>query len=197
MRKNGTIDSHIEELAIYLAQARGPAPTTMDFFHMRSSPRGEAARVVFKEYDVPVDTSEPQDYVYNPNDGRNWSYGTPSKFFGHVGMHDAQADFYGNVWFTHADSSWTLTISHINEKIGAFTGFKFDEPQGFPSQSHGNGFADNYARIDINTKSCRFVPTQNLISLQPYVVTLDTHHRVWTNFWSTDAIGRYDDKSKT
>lgn len=376
-RKNGTIESHMDELAAYLAKARGPEPSAMDFSHMRSPPRGEAARVVFREYDVPVDTSEPQDYIYNPNDGRDWSYGTPSKFFGHVGVHDAQADFYGHVWFTHADSSRTLTIGQMNEKTGAYKGFKFDEPQGYASQAHGmtrdqdgviwfnsrpagqkgvrpglgrmdpkteqmslfippdsmsstsgtidvdsdhkvwvtapdgalrfdpitqtfkdyksptyktatgivsvyglagdrngngwwlgmnqdivnysdiktqtahefrlpadptslalqtdqekeyyksftppdfntplpwaqgarrmgadhnghivwigDGFSGNYARVDINTKAYSFVPTPSPISLQPYAVAIDRHHDVWTNFWSTDAIGRYDDKTK-
>jgi hypothetical protein len=28
-------------------------------------------------------------------------------------------------------------------------------------------------------------------------VSIDSMHRVWTNFWSTDAIGRYDEASNS
>lgn len=136
-RHNGTIDTHLEQLAAYLARARGPGETSMNFEHLRPRPSGEAARVVIREYDVPLDTSEPHPYPYHPIDGSDWSLGTPSKFFGHVGVHDAQADFDGNIWFTHADPSKTLTIGRIDAKTGAYKGFKINEPGGFASQAHG------------------------------------------------------------
>src|ERR1700741_3158784 len=46
------IDSHEKELAAYLARARGPEPSNMKFNKLRPRPTGDAARVVFTEYDV-------------------------------------------------------------------------------------------------------------------------------------------------
>ena len=51
-KPNPTIESHKAELAAYLARARGPGESSMKF-NLRPRPSGEAARVVFKEYDVP------------------------------------------------------------------------------------------------------------------------------------------------
>ena len=48
-----SIDFHEKELAAYLARARGPEPTDMKF-KLRPRPTGDAARVVFTEYDVPL-----------------------------------------------------------------------------------------------------------------------------------------------
>src|SRR5439155_19213800 len=50
---NPVIDFHQKELAAYLAKARGP---NQGGFKITSRPRpsGEAARVVYKEYDVPL-----------------------------------------------------------------------------------------------------------------------------------------------
>ena len=48
------IEFHQKELAAYLARARGPGETSMKF-NLRPRPSGEAARVVFKEYDFPME----------------------------------------------------------------------------------------------------------------------------------------------
>src|SRR5581483_10304437 len=74
---SGILDYHQKELAAYLAKSRGPGQTAM---HVTVPPRpsGEAARVVFREYDVPldVDANLPANFVQN--DGSDWSRGTPS-----------------------------------------------------------------------------------------------------------------------
>ncbi len=48
-------------------------------FKLRPRPTGEAARVVFKEYDVPLesDANLPVRYKTELNDGSDWSLGTP------------------------------------------------------------------------------------------------------------------------
>ena len=53
-KPSGILDFHQKELAAYLARARGPGESAMKFT-LDPRPSGEAARVVFKEYDVPLD----------------------------------------------------------------------------------------------------------------------------------------------
>ncbi len=373
-RRNGTIEMQKKALATYLAKARGPGQSSMNFDKMRARPSGEAARVVFKEYDVPADLTEKQPFIYSPANGSDWTQGTPSKYFGHVGVHDIEADHDGNIWFTNSDSSKMITVGRIDAKTGAFRALKLPEPGGYASQAHGmtrddkgfiwfnsrpaapkgnrpglvkldpktekftiyvppepmsatsgtldadakgqiwvtapdgalrfdpeaekfrefksvtyktptgtvtvyglaadrdgngywlgmnqdlvdysdvatgatkefklppdrkqydmvtadekafyqtfsppdfntplpwaqgarrmggdrnadvvwvgNGFGGNYARVDTKTKEYKFIPTPDPAAFQPYQVTVDSKHGVWTNFWSTDSVGRYDD----
>src|SRR6266478_3397165 len=90
-----TIEYFKKDLAEYLAKVRGPGPSAMKF-NLRSRPRAEAARVVFTEYDVPLDPGGGSDTKYPTNNGSDWSLGTPSSLNGSHGVHDAQADFNGN-----------------------------------------------------------------------------------------------------
>src|SRR5215831_12463368 len=53
-KPSGILDYHQKELAAYLARARGPGESAMRFAP-EPRPSGEAARVMFKEYDVPLD----------------------------------------------------------------------------------------------------------------------------------------------
>ena len=52
-RSNGIIKYNQKELAAYLARARGPGETSMKFKD-RPRPTGEAARVMWTTYDVPL-----------------------------------------------------------------------------------------------------------------------------------------------
>ena len=79
-------------------------------FNLRPRPSGEAARVVFKEYDVPLEPDTSSAVVPSSaptNDGSDWSLGTPSGTNGRYGVHDAQADLDGNLWFTYSFPSRT------------------------------------------------------------------------------------------
>src|ERR1700724_1607768 len=96
-RVNGVLDFNQKELAAYLARARGPGDTSMKF-KLRPRPTGEAARVVYKEYDVPVQADAGMPAKYQLNDGSDWSQGTPSRIGSLV--HYAWADLAGNIWFT-------------------------------------------------------------------------------------------------
>ncbi len=133
---NGTIETHQKELAAYLARARGPGETSMKF-NLRPRPSGEAARVVFREYDVPVDAEEGLPYKYLPHNGSDWSLGSPSGMNGANGVHDAQLDLDGNIWWTQAHPTKTTTVARVDAKTGETKIFKISEPGGYASNSHG------------------------------------------------------------
>jgi len=138
-KANETIEMHEKELAAYLARARGPGRTSMKF-NLRPRPSGEAARVVFKEYDVPLepDTSTAVNpSTVPPNDGSDWSLGTPSNSNGLSGVHDAQADLEGNLWYTYSYPSRTTTVGRIDAKTGAVKTFKLDDVRGYAIGTHG------------------------------------------------------------
>lgn len=59
----------------------------------------------------------------------------------------------------------------------------------------GNSFGGNYARINIVTKEVTYVPFPNPESQQPYQVSVDSGHNVWTHLWSADMITKYDPAS--
>lgn len=89
-----TVEFHREELAAYLAAVRGPASPPLDIArHPR--PTGEAARVVFTQYDIPL-KNEPDGLVVM--DGNDWSAGRAT----HHGYlnHDVVIDLEGYAWLT-------------------------------------------------------------------------------------------------
>jgi len=138
-KPNPTIESHKAELAAYLARARGPGESSMKF-NLRPRPAGESARVVFKEYDVPLEPNTSSAVVPSSeptNDGSDWSLGTPSGTNGRYGVHDAQADFDGNLWFTYSFPSRTTTVGRIDAKTGEVKNFKLDDVRGFAIGTHG------------------------------------------------------------
>jgi len=53
---------------------------------------GEAARVMYKEYDVPLDADVGLPANFVQNDGSDWSLGTPSVLIPGWGVHDAWLD---------------------------------------------------------------------------------------------------------
>jgi streptogramin lyase len=56
----------------------------------------------------------------------------------------------------------------------------------------GNSFGGNLARVDINTKQVTLVPFPNPEAHQPYQVSVDRNHNVWTHLWSTDKVAKYN-----
>ena len=80
-KPNGIIEFNRKDLAAYLARARGPGESSMKFKD-RPRPTGEAARVVWQTYDVPLNPATgmgAQGAKYPVNDGYDWNLGTPSK----------------------------------------------------------------------------------------------------------------------
>src|SRR5256885_15765541 len=89
---NGILDFHQKELAAYLARARGPGESAMRI-RERPRPAGETARVMIKEYDVPIDPDVAAPYNVATNDGTDWSLGTPS---GLMPSHDVHERWLGD-----------------------------------------------------------------------------------------------------
>src|SRR5438552_3138538 len=127
----GNIDFHQKELAAYLARARGPGASSMRF-KLRPRPSGEAARVVVREYDFPMEGGHAR-----ANDGSDWSLGTPSEMHHIAGVHDAQMDFNGNIWITYGHASLDTTIAKIDGKTGAVKNFKLEDQRTVATGTHG------------------------------------------------------------
>jgi streptogramin lyase len=129
------IDANQEELASYLAHARGPGETSMNFDHLAPRPSGEAARVVFKEYDVPLNPEAGLPERTATNDGTDWSLGTPSSIGSMV--HDAWLDLDGNLWHTTNVPNHVGSVEKIDTTTGKITPFKLIGPAGFAGPTHG------------------------------------------------------------
>jgi streptogramin lyase len=135
-KPSGILDYHQKELATYLAAARGPGESTMTF---KSEPRptGETARVMFKEYDVPLDPDAGLPANFVQNDGSDWSLGTPSVLIPGWGVHDAWLDLDGTLWFTCNLPNRRTTIGRIDPATGEVKLFKVPALNGLAAQTHG------------------------------------------------------------
>jgi streptogramin lyase len=133
------IDFHQKELAAYLARARGPGESSMRF-NLQPRPSGEAARIVVKEYDFPIEDNHVQ-----VNDGSDWTLGTPSETGHMAGVHDVAADLDGNIWIVYSRPSKVTSYARIDAKTGAVKHFALPDRRGIVAGSHGivrdeNGF---------------------------------------------------------
>jgi streptogramin lyase len=135
-KPSGILDYHQKELAAYLARARGPGKSAMQF-KPEPRPSGEAARVMFKEYDVPLDPDAGLPANFVQNDGSDWSLGTPSVLIPGFGVHDAWLDLDGQLWFTCNIPNRRTTIGKIDTKTGEVKLFKVAALNGLAAQTHG------------------------------------------------------------
>jgi streptogramin lyase len=129
---NAILDHYQKDLAAYLARFHGPNSTTR--IKLPPRPTGEAARVVFKQYDV---MREPQGVpapIAN-TDGGDWSLGTPSKLA--TLIHDAWADLDGVLWFTSNTPNAAVSIGRIDPKTGALKMLRRNGPGGLAANAHG------------------------------------------------------------
>ena len=207
-KPNAIIDFHEKELAAYLARARGPGPSSMKF-KLRPRPSGEAARVVFTEYDVPHDPAHDLADKYPASTGSNWSLGTPSGIDGGHLVHDAWADLGGNLWFTNNTPSPDVTIGRVDAKTGAVKVFKVTALNGIAANSHGmtrdpKGFIwfnvgptaipnhGGLARLDPKTEKIDvFVPPASMSGTGGAVtVDYDGKGKIWAS--APDGILRFD-----
>ncbi len=207
-KPNVSIDGNQAELARYLARARGPGETSMNY-NLRTRPTGEAARAVFKEYDVPLDPDLKLPGTYFTNDGSDWTKGTPSGMFGGYGVHDAEADLDGNIWFTHSWPSRTITVGRIDAKTGAFKAIKVEEPNGFASQTHGivrdqkgfiwfntrpgaspGGNPTGLAKLDPKTESVKVYVPPKPMSGTAGTLDVDPKGLIWVT--TPDGVLRFD-----
>src|SRR5262249_44996215 len=135
-KATGVIDYNQKDLAAYLAKARGPGESTIKIT-LRPRPSGETARVVFREYDVPVDPDAGLTMEQVGNNGSDWSLGTPSTLIPGYGVHDAWLDFAGNIWFTCNVPNHHVTVAKIDTKTGEVKPFKIAAANGFAAPTHG------------------------------------------------------------
>ncbi|MBF8300455.1 MAG: virginiamycin hydrolase Vgb [Acidobacteria bacterium] len=134
-RVNAIMDKNQKELAAYLARARGPGETSMKF-PARSRPRGEAARVVWRIYDLPLNPDVGLGTKYNDNDGMsNWALGQPSKLA--ELPHDGSMGLDGNLYYTVNNPNRSVTIGKVDTKTGEVTYFKADGRNGEAATAHG------------------------------------------------------------
>jgi streptogramin lyase len=206
---NGILDFHQKELAAYLARARGPGENGIQIKSM-AGPSGEAARVVFKEYDVPIDPQVDPPYNVVTNDGSNWSRGTPSGVMPGFGVHDAWLDSDGNIWFTSNVPTRHLTIGRIDAKTGAVKPFKVDGAKGFAATTHGmtrdekgiiwfnvNPGRGGLGRLDPKTEQIEvFIPPPEMSPTGgATTVDYDGKGKIWSS--APDGAVRFDPETKT
>jgi streptogramin lyase len=202
-KPNGILDTHQKELAAYLARARGPGDSSIKL-KLRPRPTGDAARVVFTEYDVPLEETaiqRPAEY------GSNWMLGTPSKF-GEL-LHDASPDLDGNIWFTVNTPNNLATVGRVDAKTGQTKMFKVAAQRGFAANAHGIVRDDNgvlwfnantgrgsLGRVDPKTEKIDvFVPPA---SMSPTggatTIDVDPKGKVWVT--SPDGALHFDPASE-
>jgi streptogramin lyase len=192
---NGILDRHQKELAAYLARARGPGASSMTI-KLRPRPSGEAARVVYTEYDVPLEDSALSQRPLP--DGSDWMQGSPSKF-GEL-LHDSYSDHDGNIWFTVNTPNHNATVGRVDTKSGQTKLFKVAGQRGIAANAHGivrddkgilwfnaNTGRGSLGRVDPKTEKIDvYVPPQNM-SPTGGAVTIDTDPK--GKVWVTSADG--------
>jgi streptogramin lyase/mono/diheme cytochrome c family protein len=207
-----TIEYFKKDLAAYLAKVRGPGPSAMKF-NLRARPRGEAARVVFTEYEVPLDPGSGFDTKYPTNNGSDWSLGTPSALNGSHGVHDAQADFSGNIWFSNNVASKLISVGRIDAKTGEVRYIKVPDFKGNAALGHGivrdaqgilwfninmNGTGPNaLGRLDPQTEKVEiFTTPQGMTQVTQVATSLDVDGK--GKIWVTAGTGalRFDPETR-
>ncbi|WP_159077586.1 carboxypeptidase regulatory-like domain-containing protein [Polynucleobacter rarus] len=133
-KANSILKRHQSELAQYLANARGPGPTSM-VFKDRPRPTGEAARAVWRLYDIPRNESVGMKTNEHLNDGTDWSKGATSKI-GQI-PHDGGLGLDGTIYFSSNSRNTRVTIGKIDPKTGVIKNLKYPGINGLAASSHG------------------------------------------------------------
>ena len=182
---------------------------------VRPRPKGDATLVVVTEYDIPLGDGGGRPM----NDGSNWSMGIPTKLTneGAGAVHDAELDFYGNIWYTSPQTAENRVRSYgkVNLKTGKVTDFTVSGRRGLVTGSHGiardpagniwlnvsnvpgQDLAGNWGslgKVDPATDEFTlYTPPQDYGPVGPFLDT-DVQGNVWT---STKAGAlRFDPKTK-
>lgn len=201
------IEFNRKELAAYLARARGPGETSMTFKD-RPRPTGEAARVVWTTYDLPLnpDAGIGVNGVTSAemvNGGSDWSQGITSKL-GQM-PHDGGMDFDGNLYFTNNNLNRLATIGKVDAKTGAVKWLKVDRPDGLAATAHGlvrdangdfwfdiNPGRRSLGKLDVKTEKISVYQTPATMSPLGGAVTMDVDGKgkIWAS--APDGAVRFD-----
>jgi streptogramin lyase len=185
------IDFHEKELAAYLARARGPEPSAIKSFKLRPRPTGDAARAVFTEYDVPLFGANDAPRKYALNNGSDWSLGTPTSFWGQHGVHDAQADLDGNIWFSVNVPNPYASLGRVDAKTGDVKFFRVDGMHGLAANGHG-ATRDAQGHLWFNTAPAEEKGPGRLIEVDPTTQTLQVYTPPTTMEGPTFVAGTLD-----
>jgi len=195
-RKAGAVwEHHKEELVSFLTRMRGPGPSPMKF-KPYPRPRGEAARVVITEYDMPA--GEAADRL-NITTGEDWSFGTPSIVGVGSGVHDVHVDPDGNAWTSESGMNIGRTCVRVDTKTGDMEAYKVPAPDGrFARGAHAvisdpsghmwfdiraqaglTGFGD-LGRVNPKTRELKlFTPPKEMSSGAGRTLDWDALGRIW------------------
>ena len=201
-KANAILEYNQKELAAYLARARGPGETSMKFKpHPR--PTGEAARVTWTLYDVPLNPDTGIGTKYNPNDGTDWSLGTTSK----IGQlpHDGGMGLDGNLYYTVNNPNKYVTIGKVDTKTGEVKYLKVNNTVGNAATAHGlvrdgdgnfwfdiNPGRRSLGKLDVKTEKITVYQTPQNMSPLGGAVTMDVDGKgkVWAS--APDGVLQFD-----
>jgi streptogramin lyase len=202
INRHTTVVHYKDELAKYFASVRGPDAPALKF-RPDPRPRGEAARVVVTEYDVPLAGSRAERAW---NNGSDWSLGWPTASLGARWIHDVVPDNDGNAWGTRDRGPADMTLFKIDAATGQVTGVKVMDGKNV-RRSHsitkdqngiiwfdgGNG---PLGRLDPKTGQVEmFHPPLNMGGGQLTTVDVDGQGKVWGA--TTGGANRFDPVTKT
>ena len=202
---NAVMDHNQKALAAYLAKARGPDAKPLTI-RERPRPTGEAARVVWREYDMPVNPDAGLGLWTMTEDGSDWTAGTPSK---NVLMHDGWFDLDGNMWFTSNSPNKHVSIGRVDRKTGEVKFLKVMAQNGLASTSHGlardargnlwfdiNTGRRSLGRLDPKTQEIKVFATPSNMSPLGGAVTIDVDgkQKIWAS--APDGALRFDPETE-
>ena len=205
-KPNGIIEFNRKELAAYLARARGPGETSMKFKD-RPRPTGEAARVVWQTYDLPlspVSGMGVRGAKYTVNDGYDWNLGTPSKL-GQL-PHDGAMGLDGNLYYTVNNPNPDVTVGKVDTKTGEVKYLKVARKDGkWAATAHGltrdangdlwfdvNPGRRSLGKLEVKTEKISVYETPEPMSPLGGAVTLDVDGkgRIWAS--APDGVVAFD-----
>jgi virginiamycin B lyase len=201
-KPNQVIDRYEDQLAAYLARARGPGASSMKTVTPKR-PSGEATRAVWTLYDLPWNEDSGIGGKATRDAGDDWSQGTYSK----VGQlpHDGGMGLDGTIYFTSITANSKVTIGKLDPKTGDLKMIKVDGANGnaagthgFARDAQGNFWFDvnpgrrSLGKLDVKTDQITVYPTPASMSPVGGAVTIDIDGkgRVWAS--TPDGVVRFD-----
>ena len=196
-KANAIVEYNQKKLAAYLARARGPGESSLKI-KLRPPVTGEAARVVWRLYDVPTNPDAGIGTNAPVNDGSDWGKGTTSK----LGLitHDGGIDFDGNLWFTSNSPNKNVTVGRVNAQTGEVKYFKVNRTDGRAANAHGmtrDAQGNLWFDVDPGRRSLGKVDpkTENMSPLGGAVtLDVDGKGKVWAS--APDGAVRFDPETE-
>jgi len=203
---NHIIEHNQKQLAAYLSRARGPEATSMTF-KARPRPTGEAAQVVWKMYDVPLNPDASTGTEYNTNDGMDWTMGITSKN-GEM-PHDGGIGFDGTLYYTINNPNRLATLGRVDGRTGKVTYLRVEGKNGLAANAHGltrdadgNFWFDvnltrrSLGRLDTKTQTIAVYETPKDMSPLGGAVTMDVDGKgkIWAS--AEDGALRFDPQTE-